>query len=309
MGDKTLVRFDWAMKRLLRNKANFAVLEGFLSELFREDIKIHKILESEANKNFPENKINRVDLLAENSKGELIIIEVQNQNELDYFHRMAFGTSKAVTEYLDEGQAYEEMKKIYSVNIVYFDLGQGEDYIYKGGTDFWGLHKNDKLKLSERQQYRYKTTEPHHVFPEYYLLKVNQFDDLAKDTLDEWMYYFKHNEIKKEFQAKGLKQARKMLTYDKLSKGEQIDYRHHMEDLRYKASIISTLKSEEEFDIHKKGVLEGKAEGIIEGKAQGATERTTEMVKNMHAQQIPLATIVKVSGLSDDEVIKIIEKE
>jgi len=290
MGDKTLVRFDWAMKRLLRNKANFAVLEGFLSELFREDIKIHKILESDGNKNFHEYKIDLVDLLAENSKGELIIIEVQNQNELDYFHRMAFGTSKAVTEYLDEGQAYEEMKKIYSVNIVYFDLGQGEDYIYKGGTDFWGLHKNDKLKLSERQQYRYKTTEPHHVFPEYYLLKVNQFDDLAKDTLDEWMYYFKHNEIKKEFQAKGLKEACKMLTYDKLSKGEQIDYRHHMEDLRYKASIISTLKSEEEFDIHKKGVLEGKA----------------EMVKNMHAQQIPLATIVKVSGLSQEEVLKII---
>jgi len=25
------IRFDWAMKRLLRNKANFAVLEGGLS--------------------------------------------------------------------------------------------------------------------------------------------------------------------------------------------------------------------------------------------------------------------------------------
>ena len=27
------IRFDWAMKRLLRNKANFAVLEGFLTTL------------------------------------------------------------------------------------------------------------------------------------------------------------------------------------------------------------------------------------------------------------------------------------
>lgn len=29
------IRFDWAMKRMLRNKANFGVLEGLLTTLFR----------------------------------------------------------------------------------------------------------------------------------------------------------------------------------------------------------------------------------------------------------------------------------
>ena len=29
------VRFDWAIKRLLRQKANFVVLEGFLTVFFR----------------------------------------------------------------------------------------------------------------------------------------------------------------------------------------------------------------------------------------------------------------------------------
>ena len=46
---KNLIRFDWAIKRLLRNKANYAVLEGFLSELFKQDITIESILESEGN--------------------------------------------------------------------------------------------------------------------------------------------------------------------------------------------------------------------------------------------------------------------
>ena len=41
------IRFDWAMKRLLRNKANFAVLEGFLTTLLNEKIVIQKLLESE----------------------------------------------------------------------------------------------------------------------------------------------------------------------------------------------------------------------------------------------------------------------
>ena len=35
MTARSMISFDWAMKRLLRNKANFEVLEGFLSELLR----------------------------------------------------------------------------------------------------------------------------------------------------------------------------------------------------------------------------------------------------------------------------------
>ncbi|MGL6179305.1 MAG: PD-(D/E)XK nuclease family transposase, partial [Tannerellaceae bacterium] len=98
------IRFDWAMKRLLRNKASFVVLEGFLTTLLGEKVKIEKLLESEANKEDELDKFNRVDLLAENSHGELIIVEIQNNRELDYFHRMLYGTSKAITEYIYEGQ-------------------------------------------------------------------------------------------------------------------------------------------------------------------------------------------------------------
>ena len=294
--NKNLIRFDWAMKRLLRNKANFEVLEGFLSELFREDIKIHKILDSESNKFDMEDKYNRVDLLAENSGGEIFIIEVQNQNELDYFHRMAYGTSKVLAEYLDEGHAYEELKKVYSVNIVYFDLGHGNDYVYKGKNDFRGLHTNEKLVLSDRQQFKYKKTEPGEIFPEYYILKVNQFDDIAKDSLDEWIYYFKNNEIKKEFKAKGLEKAKKILKYDKLSEKEKKEYHRHIENLRYKASIISTLKTEEEYKIHE----EGKKEGKIEGK--------TEVILNGVKQGLSVEILEKISGLTREEIERILRE-
>jgi hypothetical protein len=37
---RKLITFDWALKRLLRSKANFDILEGFFSELLKEDIKI-----------------------------------------------------------------------------------------------------------------------------------------------------------------------------------------------------------------------------------------------------------------------------
>lgn len=38
------IRFDWAIKRLLRQKANFGVLEGFLTVFLGEEVKIIEIL-------------------------------------------------------------------------------------------------------------------------------------------------------------------------------------------------------------------------------------------------------------------------
>jgi len=115
---KRLVRFDWAMKKLLRNKANFSILEGFFSELLRRDITIQNILESESNKQTDDDKYNRVDLLALADDGELLLIELQVEGQFDYFHRMLFGTSKLITDYMVSGLKYREVRKVISINIV-----------------------------------------------------------------------------------------------------------------------------------------------------------------------------------------------
>ena len=57
---RKLVGFDWAVKRLLRNKVNFGVLEGFLSELLKDDIQIQDVLESESNKDIREQHLTRL---------------------------------------------------------------------------------------------------------------------------------------------------------------------------------------------------------------------------------------------------------
>ena len=80
---------------------------------------------------------------------------------------MAFGTSKVISEYISVGEPYVNLKKVFSINIVYFDLGQGEDYMYHGKNDFIGIHKFDKLMLSERQTEMLCKTEPSQIFPEY----------------------------------------------------------------------------------------------------------------------------------------------
>ena len=302
----SLVRFDWAIKRLLRQKSNFVVLEGLLSTLLGENVIIVRILESEGNKEDSEDKFNRVDVLAENSKGELVIIEVQNNRELDYFHRMLYGTSKAVTEYIHEGEKYGTIKKIYSVNIIYFDLGQGKDYVYHGKTQFKGIHFDDILKLSTRQREQFVKQEAGDIFPEYYVLRVNEFDELAKTPLDEWIYFLKTGEIDEHATAKGLPEAREKLRIDKLSPSEKGQYYAHMEALRYQRSVIETGWIEG----HADGRAEGRAEGIAEGKAEGRAEgiaggqnlEKRQIAANLKKQGLPIEIIANCTGLSPEEI-------
>lgn len=198
------IKFDWAIKRMLRNKANFAILEGFLSELLKFDVHIQEIIESESNKQHEYDKSNRVDMLVRDDRGDLMLIEVQNSAEYDYFRRMLYGQAKRISERLSEGQAYGELTRIYSINIVYFPLGVGNDYIYVSDGGFKGMHLKDELQLTPAQQRAYRVEKVREILTQYYLIKVNEFDDVARDTLDEWVYFLKNNRIEDSFHAKGL---------------------------------------------------------------------------------------------------------
>ena len=186
---RKLISFDWAIKKILRSKANFAILEGFLSELLFDDITITEILETESNKNTLDDKFNRLDIKVKNSKDEIVLIEIQYNRELDYLQRMLYATSKIIIEHIKESEAYSKIVKVISINILYFDLGEGDDYIYKGTTSFIGLHNHSQLKLNADQVELYKTEQIEQVYPEYYLIKINNFNDVAKDTLDQWIFF------------------------------------------------------------------------------------------------------------------------
>lgn len=280
-----LIRFDWAIKKILRDKSNFGILEGFLSELLKVKVKILNILESESNKENNDDKFNRVDLLAELETKELVIIEVQNTDELDYLHRILYGTSKTISENMKRGEAYSKVKKVISVSIVYFELGDGNDYVYHGTTNFLGIHNQDKLKLSEKQEKLFKILEPHEIFPEYYLLKVEKFDNLTKDGLDEWIYFLKNEEIKDNFKAIGLLEAKEKLDVMKLSPEEQTEYNRYIDNFHYKASILETEKF----------LLEEKLK-------QAKQEKAEEMAKIMKKNNEPINKIIEYTSLTKKEI-------
>lgn len=213
MANDKYIRFDWAMKRMLRDKANFVVLEGLLTVLFERKITILEILESESNQLSADDKFNRVDIKAKEENGDIIIVEVQNTRELYYLERVLYGTSKAITEHISLGKSYQEVKKIYSISILYFDIGKGSDYLYHGTNNFVGVHTGDSLQVTTKEADAIIRKMPFEIFPEYYLIRVNEFNSVAKTPLEEWIKYLKTGEIQSDTKAPGLLEAREKLIY------------------------------------------------------------------------------------------------
>lgn len=280
------IRFDWAMKRLLRNKANFSVLEGLLTTLLGEKIIIQKLLESESNQEDEYDKYNRVDMLAENSKAELILIEVQNNSEYAYFQRMLFGTSKLLTEYIERGDSYDKVRKVYSVNIVYFSLGHGTDFVYHGKTEFRGIHTNDLLELTPFQKQTFKVDAVSQLYPEYYILKVNDFNRVAKSPLEEWIYYLNTGVIPSNATAPGLEEAREKLKLASMTKEELAAYYRHLDNIVILRDNINTER----------------AEGRAEGRIEGEKKKALEVARFLKSSGSSVELIIGATGLTEAEI-------
>jgi predicted transposase/invertase (TIGR01784 family) len=258
-----------------------------------DDIKIKSILESESNREKKDGRSNHVDILVENANQQLIIVEIQHETEYDYLQRILFGVSKLLVENMKKKMPYAKIKKIISISIVYFDLGHGEDYAYVGQTQFIGLNKKDVLQLNRTQQELYRTEKIADIYPEYYILKVNQFDDVTRSAIDEWIYFFKNEEIKDEFKAKGIQEAKKELDIIKMPEEERRDYEEYQESLRYQASMYEST--------YKVGEMKGRKEG----REEGAKDKAVEIAKKALEKGNSIEFICEITGLSKEEIEKL----
>jgi hypothetical protein len=231
-----MISFDWALKRLLRNKTNFEVLEDFLSELLRHKITIKSTGESEGNKEEEDDKFNRVNILVEADDRELVIVELQYDSVAEYYHRMLYGVSKAITDY---------------------------------------MHTGDHSK-------------------------VRGFDDVAKNTLDEWIYYLKNNRIEDHFTAQGLARAKELLLFDNLGDAEKEQYLRAIDEKLLSDSAIRTALLE--------GEIKGEAIGLEKGKEEGRIEEQEKTVISGRKAGYSIEVIETFTGLTPEQITEILKR-
>jgi hypothetical protein len=284
---RTLVSFDWAMKSILRDKANFDVLEGFLTTLLNQEIKVLSLLESETNAQSEQDKFNRVDLLVQDDQGGIIFIEIQHNRDAQYLKHLLYGASKLIVENLQLGESFANVKKVISICILYFLLGEGEDdYVYHGWTEFYGLHSQKPLQLALNPppgpRRKRQTVSARTFYPEYYLIEVERFQNIIQNGIDEWIYFFKNSEIKDEFRSKNIQQARAKLDVLKMDTEERRLYEKFLIARAAEEDILQTAHAD--------------------GKAEGEHDKALQIARSLLQEGLSPALICKTTGLSEVEI-------
>ena len=205
--------------------------------------------------------------------------------------------AKAITEHISLGETYYHVKKIYSISILYFDIGIGSDYLYYGQNNFIGVHTGDKLQVNVKEKNAIVTRMPAEIFPEYVLIRVNEFDKVAVTPMEEWMRYLKSGVIRPDTTAPGLEEAREKLKYYSMTPQERMAYDEHFTAVMIQNDVIDSAKLE--------GRLEGRLEGKIEGRLEGIEQERLSNARKMKDKGLDSTMIADITGLSLDEIARL----
>ena len=135
---------------------------------------------------------------------------------------------------------------------------------------------------------------PSEIFPEYILIRVNEFDKVAVTPLVEWMDYLKPGKIRPDTTAPGLNEAREKLKYYSMTPKERKAYDEHLNAVMILNDVLDTAK------------LEGRIEGRAEGLAEGRAEEKQENARKMKAMGLTTEMIHQITGLSVEEIEKLL---
>ena len=288
MKTDNVIRFDWAAKNIFRDKADFTILQSLVSAILGQEFTITELLESESNQQHEKDKFNRVDIKAKDSLGEIILIEVQQSDDLNFLKRILYSTAKTITEHISSGKDYENVKKVFSINILYFNLGMGADYLYHGQSELTGVHTGDRLVLGNGNFPNGLRMEAmNNIFPEYYVLRVSQYDESKEPTsdMDEWMLYLKVGYISPETRVPGLRAAKERLDILKMDPKERKRYDEYRFDRHYDENMLLAAR------------YVGREEGLEEGLVKGREEERVVIARKMLEAGATPAFIKEVTGI------------
>ena len=305
MNSRTLVGFDWAARKILRDKAHFDILEGFLNALLKQEIKIITLWEGEIIRDDTLDKFNSIALIVEDQNKELALVEIQNNREMHYYERKLHGAPKLIVAHRQLEAGHDKINKIIAVRIFDFPLGDGEtDYLYYGATEFYGLHDHSRLVLKPAQKQVFCkgfAGLQGNIFPEYYLIAMERFQNFVKSDLDEWIYYFKNAEIKENFKARNIQLLQEKLALWKMPEAERRAYERFMMNKASERGMFKSAKLEG----FAEGLQEEREARLKEGHEAGLKESRFKTARAMLADGEPLEKIKRYTRLSEQEILQL----
>ena len=140
------------------------------------------------------------------------------------------------------------------------------------------------------------------LFPEYYILRVNDFDKVAVTPLDEWVKFLKDGYISDKSQTPGLVEARRCMLFSSMNASDRRSFLAHMEALRMQRSVLETSRGDGIQEGLRKGLEIGRKEGMAEGMAEGASRASASIARKLLAMGMAPASVAQATGLTEAEV-------
>jgi predicted transposase/invertase (TIGR01784 family) len=270
------VKNDFIFQKIFGQNEHKDILISFLNAVLeledKEKLNDIEILENtKLKRDGPDDKLGILDLRAKTLAGEQINIEIQLVNKYDMGKRTLFYWSKMFTEQLREGQPYSELMKTITINILDFNYTNVDSY-------------NTVFHLWEDRHKDYKLTDALEIrFIELPKFRKAKYD--LSRPLDRWLVFIDDSP------EEVLKMA--MKAEPVIAKAEEI--------LEYLGSLDEVKRYYEarEKEIH------DEATRITGAKEEGRKEERLEIVKGMLGEGLPIEQIIRITGISADEIEKL----
>ena len=232
-----------------------------------------------------------VDVLVKDQKGNRYIVEMQVSKTPGFEKRAQYYAAKTYSSSLNGGDPYSHLKEIVFLAVTSY-------VVFPNKSDYKSEHV-----ILDKKTYEQDLKDFSFTFVE--LPKFTKKEEELKTIEDQWYYFFKHAAESNQIIPALASTSEICDAYDIVERfswteQELRSYDNNMMALRDARSRLEGAREE--------GREAGREEGRAEGREEGREEERKKIIQNLLADQFPLATISKITGCSEKELVSIADQ-
>ena len=288
-------KLDVVFQALFGEVGNESITKGFLETILERkidsiDLSRNPILRRE----FKDEKLGVLDIIAKLDENEICNIELQIVDKKNIIERILYYWSRLYSRQIKSGEDYKILQKAIVILITDFKIENLEELDYHSRWKIMEDKQGKKIILTQKLEID--------------IIELPKIigKEKEQDNLLDWLYFLENPKservTKKMKENENLKEAVKKL--DNLSEDEKMQ---RIADLRQKAIMDEKAIYEKGLEIGiEKGIQRGMEKGIEKGIMEGSQKEKIEIAKKMLELKIDKETIAKATGLTEQEIEKIL---
>ena len=289
-------KLDVVFQALFGEVGNESITKGFLETILERkidsiDLSRNPILRRE----FKDEKLGVLEIIAKLDKDEICNIELQIVDKKNIIERILYYWSRLYSRQIKSGEDYKILQKAIVILITDFKIENLEELDYHSRWKIMEDKQGKKIILTQKLEID--------------IIELPKIigKEKEQDNLLDWLYFLENPKservTEKMKENENLKEAVKKL--DNLSEDEKMQ---RIADLRQKAIMDEKAIYEKGLEIGlEKGIQRGMEKGIEKGIMEGSQKEKIEIAKKMLELKIDKEIIAEATGLTEQEIEKILD--